>query len=168
MRHLITTDVHGQYDDFMISLENARYEETTDRLILLGDLIDRGRQTKEVLEFLAGLISRGRDVLLIRGNHEDILQAFLQGKIAALRNWMDTCQGVTLLRSYGYDPSRLALAGDRVFAHGTEIRTRDEARAFVLTVMPEAHLSVLEGMRLIASSSHTVCGARMCSYVTQA
>jgi hypothetical protein len=55
---------------------------------------------------------------------------------------------VTLLRSYGYYPSRLALAGDRVFAHGREIRTHDEARAFVLTVMPEAHLAVVEGMRV--------------------
>jgi hypothetical protein len=34
-----------------------------------------------------------------------------------------------------------------VFAHGREIRTRDEARAFLLTVMPEPHLAVIEAMR---------------------
>ena len=77
MRHLIATDIHGQYDEFMIALENARYDETTDRLVLLGDLIDRGRQTREVLEFSAGLMARQRDIELIRGNHEDILWAFL-------------------------------------------------------------------------------------------
>jgi hypothetical protein len=148
MRHLITADVHGRYDAFMLALENARYDDTTDRLVLLGDLIDRGRQSREVLECIAGLIARGRDIIMLRGNHEDILQAFLEGKVTALKGWLDTCQGVTLLWSYKYDPSRLAFAGDRVFAHGREIRTHDEARAFVLTVMPEAHLAVLEGMRV--------------------
>jgi hypothetical protein len=147
MRHLITTDVHGQYDEFMLALENARYDETADRLILLGDLIDRGRQTKEVLEFLAGLMARGRDVIMLRGNHEDILWAFLEGKAAALKNWLDTCQGVTLLRSYTYDPARLAFAGDRVSTDGEEIRNREDAKAFLLSVMPEPHLSVIEAMR---------------------
>ncbi len=147
MRHLIAADIHGRYDELMIALENARYDEITDRLILLGDVIDRGRQTKEVLEFLAGLVARGRDVIMLRGNHEDILWAFLEGKAAALKNWLDTCQGVTLLWSYRYDPARLAFAGDRVFADGEEIRNRDDARAFLLTVMPEAHLAVIENMR---------------------
>lgn len=147
MRHLITTDIHGHYDEFMLALENARYDETADRLVLLGDLIDRARQTKEVLQFLAGLIDRGRDIELIKGNHEDILQAFLEGKVTALKGWLDTCQGLTLLWSYKYDPSRLAFAGDRVWADGEEIKTRDDARAFLLTVMPDDHLSVIESMR---------------------
>jgi serine/threonine protein phosphatase 1 len=77
MRHLITSDIHGQYDELMLALENARYDEATDKLILLGDCIDRGRQSREVLEFLAGLMDRGREIELIKGNHEDILQAFL-------------------------------------------------------------------------------------------
>ncbi|MGD0237468.1 MAG: metallophosphoesterase [Syntrophorhabdales bacterium] len=132
MRHLITTDVHGRYDKLTAALETARYDEAADRLVLLGDLIDRGRQSREALEFIAGLISRGRDVVLIRGNHEDILQAFLQGKITALRSWLDTCQGVTLLHSYRYDPSRLKFAGDRVWADGKESVSGDDARALLL------------------------------------
>ena len=75
-----------------------------------------------MLEFLAGLIDRGRDIELISGNHEDILQAFLEGKVTALKGWLDTCQGLTLLWSYKYDPSRLAFAGDRVWADGEEIK----------------------------------------------
>src|SRR5271157_4733269 len=125
MRHLITTDIHGRHDELMAALETARYDETADRLILLGDVIDRGRQSREVLECIAGLIARGRDIELIKGNHEDILQAFLEGKPAALKGWLDTCQGTTLLWSYKYDPSRLAFAGDRVRADGEEIKTRD-------------------------------------------
>jgi hypothetical protein len=147
MRHLISTDIHGRYDELRTALENARYDERADRLVLLGDLIDRGRRTKEVLEFLAGLIARERDVIMLRGNHEDILWAFLEGKVTALKNWLDTCQGVTLLWSYKYDPSRLAFAGDRVWADGEEIRNRDDARAFLLTVMPDHHLAVIEDMR---------------------
>lgn len=147
MRHLIATDVHGQYNEFMLALENARYDETADRLILLGDLIDRGRQSREVLEYIAGLMARGRDIELIRGNHEDILQAFLEGKVAALKSWLDTCQGVTLLHSYRYDPARLKIAGDRVWADGKESVSGDDARALLLEVMPEPHLAVIEAMR---------------------
>ena len=147
MRHLITTDIHGRYDEFTAALEAARYDETADRLVLLGDLIDRGRQSREVLDYLADLMERQRDIELIRGNHEDILRAFLEGKPAALRSWIDTCQGLTLLRSYRYDPSRLSFAGDRVWADGKEIVSRDDARAFLLEVMPEPHLAVIEAMR---------------------
>ena len=127
MRHLITTDIHGQYDELMIALENARYDETTDRLIVLGDCIDRGRQSREVLDYLAGLMARGRDIELIRGNHEDILQAFLEGRPAALKGWLETCQGMTLLHSYRYDPARLRFAGDRVWADGEEIVSAEDA-----------------------------------------
>jgi Calcineurin-like phosphoesterase len=147
MRHLITTDIHGQYDELVLALENARYDEATDKLILLGDCIDRGRQSREVLDYLAGLRERQRDVEFVRGNHEDILWAFLEGRLAALRSWLDTCRGLTLLHSYRYDPARLAFAGERVWADGEEIKTRDDAKAFLLTVMPERHLAVVEAMR---------------------
>lgn len=147
MRHLITTDIHGQYDELMLALENARYDEATDKLILLGDCIDRGRQSREVLGYIAGLMERQRDLELIRGNHEDILHAFLEGKPAALKGWLESCQGMSLLHSYRYDPSRLRFAGDRVWADGTEIVTQDDARTFLLSVMPDAHLAAIEAMR---------------------
>jgi len=147
MRHLITTDIHGQYDEFMLALENARYDEASDRLVLLGDCIDRGRQSREVLDYVAGLLERERDVELLRGNHEDILQAFLEGRTGALKDWLYVCRGVSLLWSYGYNHARLRYAGDRVWADGEEIRDRDDARAFLLAFMPEAHLAVIEAMR---------------------
>ena len=147
MRHLITADIHGQYDELMTALECARYDESADRLILLGDMVDRGAQSREVLACIAGLIARGRDLELLCGNHEDILQVFLGGKPAVLGGWLDACRGISLLRSYGYDPGRLHFAGDRVWADAEEIADGEGARAFLLSVMPASHLSVIEGAR---------------------
>ena len=67
MRHLITADIHGQYDELMTALECARYDESADRLILLGDMVDRGAQSREVLAYIAGLIARGGEVIPPRG-----------------------------------------------------------------------------------------------------
>ena len=49
--------------------------KTADRIYLLGDLIDRGPDSKGVLDFIFELRERGLSVVSIRGNHEEM---FLQ------------------------------------------------------------------------------------------
>ncbi len=46
--------------------------EKWDKVIFLGDYIDRGPQSKEVIEFLKTL-KKNYDVVLLKGNHEDML-----------------------------------------------------------------------------------------------
>lgn len=61
-------DVHGRYDLVLKALNKARFNEQTDRLLCVGDLIDRGIYSELVAEFLS------KDfVYAIRGNHEDML-----------------------------------------------------------------------------------------------
>ncbi len=55
-------------------LEKLAPDTTEDRLILLGDLFDRGRESWEVLETVKGLERIfGERFVLLRGNHEDYL-----------------------------------------------------------------------------------------------
>jgi serine/threonine protein phosphatase 1 len=44
-----------------------------DKLILLGDYIDRGDKSKEVVDFIMALKDRGFDVIPLMGNHEAML-----------------------------------------------------------------------------------------------
>ena len=75
-RDLIVGDIHGQRETFERLLEKVGYSpDDGDRLLLLGDLIDRGPDSPGMLGWL------GRDgVECVRGNHEQMmLDAFEEG-----------------------------------------------------------------------------------------
>lgn len=64
-RDLIFGDIHGHIDKFKRVLERANYNSNKDRIILVGDLIDRGPASAEVVELL-----HWPNVVAVRGNHE--------------------------------------------------------------------------------------------------
>lgn len=102
MKTLIFGDVHGQYDELMQALRYAGYE-TGDRLIGLGDYIDRGRQSNEVIEFLAQAKKENPSSVFLRGNHEKVVVALIkQGPVGHLvRHWLDILTGGPTIASYG-------------------------------------------------------------------
>jgi serine/threonine protein phosphatase 1 len=51
-RDFIVGDIHGQLDDLIQQLKEELFDFSNDRLFALGDLIDRGMQSKECLELL--------------------------------------------------------------------------------------------------------------------
>jgi serine/threonine protein phosphatase 1 len=54
-------------------LRAAKYEPSQDELICLGDLIDRGPDSRKVVEFFMKLKKdHGPRVILLKGNHEDM------------------------------------------------------------------------------------------------
>lgn len=75
MKYYIASDVHGFYDEFNAALKNSGfYDDTTShKLIILGDLFDRGRQARELQSFILELIEKN-EIILIRGNHEDLFE----------------------------------------------------------------------------------------------
>jgi serine/threonine protein phosphatase 1 len=70
-----------------------------DTLVFLGDYIDRGPDSRGVLELLLRLAGRCRLVPLL-GNHEEMLLAALADR-TALRGWL-SCGGAETVRSYGW------------------------------------------------------------------
>ena len=74
-RDLIVGDVHGQRPTFERLLDKVGYDPAGgDRLLLLGDLIDRGPDSAGMLEWL-----QREDVFCIRGNHEQLMLDALDG-----------------------------------------------------------------------------------------
>ena len=102
-------DIHGRLDllqQLLRQLEadvGSRGARST-RIVLLGDLIDRGPHSRQVLELvkLMQRHNRGR-VVVLRGNHEEMLLAGADGHAEAQRLWLE-CGGDATLRSYGLDP----------------------------------------------------------------
>lgn len=69
-------DVHGEYKLFMKLLE--QYKPETEQLVLIGDLLDKGPNSKSVL---LELFERSKDKynppVVLRGNHEELFIDFL-------------------------------------------------------------------------------------------
>ncbi len=64
-RHIFIGDIHGCLDEFNELLNKLSYDPKEDRLILLGDLIDRGPDS-------VGVVRKARELRLecVMGNHE--------------------------------------------------------------------------------------------------
>ncbi len=72
MRKIVIGDIHGCAHTFKKLVEKVELS-TKDELVLLGDLIDRGPDTKGVLDEILRLREKGFKVELIKGNHEEMM-----------------------------------------------------------------------------------------------
>lgn len=70
-----------------------------DHIVFLGDLVDQGKDSKDVLEHILKLQDKAQ-VTLIQGNHEEMMFAALEDE-QALRYW-ERCGGVATLNSYRF------------------------------------------------------------------
>ena len=71
----ICGDVHGRFTKLKESLVAAGFQKDVDRLILVGDLVDRGAESPEVLDFLDEY-----KPVSARGNHEAMLLDYCWNK----------------------------------------------------------------------------------------
>ena len=84
-RDIVVGDVHGQRETFECLLEKARYSPAEgDRLLMLGDLIDRGPDSPGMFEWL-----QRDDVYCIRGNHEQLMLDALTGGSMLQELWLE-------------------------------------------------------------------------------
>ena len=87
-RIVIITDLHGCYDECRQLLNKLSFDKDRDRLINLGDTIDRGPKIYEVFEFLRGLKEEMKErCVLIRGNHEQMMLDSIDRKGFGKRLW---------------------------------------------------------------------------------
>ena len=75
MRLLVMSDIHGEYKVMQQVLEKADYKPERDQLILLGDYVDRGDESSQVVDAVKKLVANGAVALL--GNHEKIMMEAL-------------------------------------------------------------------------------------------
>ncbi len=105
MKYYVAADVHGFYTQFHHALEAAGYftDPEEHRLIILGDVFDRGREALEMQSFILGLMDRDA-VILIRGNHEDLFEDMVQiDKCRPLRQHVANGTYGTALRLTGVE-----------------------------------------------------------------
>lgn len=99
-RTLVISDIHGELHLLEELLQEAKYNDSEDGLILLGDYVDRGPDSKGVLERIIQLKERG--AIVLRGNHDQMMLDAVNDKPGARKNWARN-GGLATLQSY--DPS---------------------------------------------------------------
>jgi Calcineurin-like phosphoesterase len=77
-RTIFVGDVHGCANELHALLEQVKFS-SGDRLVLVGDLIARGPDSRGVLR-----IARETGALMVRGNHEDRVLKIAEGKTSFL------------------------------------------------------------------------------------
>lgn len=65
-------DIHGCFETFRTLVEDKIRLTKNDQLFLLGDYIDRGPKSKQVIDYILSLSASGYAVYPLRGNHEQM------------------------------------------------------------------------------------------------
>jgi len=100
-------DVHGCFNAMLnlldkIELDRAARPEAKATVVFLGDLIDRGPASKEVIEFLRDYNPPWADLVFLKGNHEEVMLTVMEGNLGAMRSWLGF-GGKSCARSYGIE-----------------------------------------------------------------
>jgi serine/threonine protein phosphatase 1 len=141
-------DIHGRLDLLgkvhgLIAAHAKTVARPRKVIVYLGDLVDRGPNSREVVEHLITSPLPGFEYVYLKGNHEDAMLRFLDD-IGIGRAWLGFCGEATLM-SYGLDLYAKPPEGMSWLEHlQAELRRR----------LPDDHLRFLQDLEL----SHTEGG----------
>lgn len=167
MRAYAIGDIHGQLDELrrvhaLIAADRARSGWDAP-VVHLGDLVDRGPESREVVEYLRRGPTDGAPWITVRGNHDFMFRLFIEDPdlrdpgLNPAYTWLhDRLGGRETLASYGVDvpedrdPQDIAReararvpAAHRVFLDNLPLLHRTEGAVFV-------HAGIRPGVPLVA------------------
>jgi len=144
MRVYAIGDIHGQLGMLRtahqrIAEDKARVKDPDATVVHVGDLVDRGPDSKGVVQELIDGIADGQPWVVLKGNHDRLFQMYVRdgketdGVLRAGLTWTDNpLGGRDTLRSYGVERSALERAA-RFHKRVTE-------------AVPDAHMAFVEAL----------------------
>jgi len=116
-RTLLISDIHGEYEKFIRLLEKVKYSPDRDQLVLLGDYIDRGPDSKKVLNKVKELKEKG--AIVLTGNHDQMMIDATEGKDKAWDRW-ERNGGLATLANYHNGEELAEIPDDKEFHEHVE------------------------------------------------
>jgi serine/threonine protein phosphatase 1 len=110
-RTFVIGDIHGEDEALVVLLGRLPTLLPTDTLIFLGDYVDRGPASREVVERVRSLSAGPARLVTLRGNHEDMW----------LECWRRPALGFLLQRSNGCVNMFRSFTGAPPVAEGEEL-----------------------------------------------
>lgn len=68
------SDIHGCYSMFLKMLDKIHFNETTDTLYIIGDIMDRGPEVAPLVRWVWQ--HESKHVIMLKGNHEDMFASY--------------------------------------------------------------------------------------------
>lgn len=141
-------DVHGCLEQLMELEEkitaDAQALPGRKLIVMLGDYVDRGPASSQVLDHLTGQPPEGFVRICLAGNHEALMLAYADGR-CDLPQWLKFGADATLL-SYGIDPVRLS----QVY------RQTSQVDAIVRKAIPHAHIAFLRSLPVVVETPQLI------------
>lgn len=98
-RLIVVGDIHGCQTKLVTLMEIVNPSEE-DLFVFVGDYIDRGPDSKGVIDYLIRFVNRLPRTVFLKGNHEDMLLRVLAGEVGWLEQFV--CNGgLQTIDSYG-------------------------------------------------------------------
>jgi serine/threonine protein phosphatase 1 len=70
-------DIHGMYEKLVQMMKILPWDpQQGDLLLFIGDYIDRGPKSKDVVDYLVKLKQHGGEIVFLKGNHEQMLMRY--------------------------------------------------------------------------------------------
>jgi len=137
-------DIHGRLDLLgmllaTIEADAAQSRSSQKTLVFLGDYIDRGPDSRGVVEVLLDGLPPDFEPHFLKGNHEALLLAFLDDA-STLHQWLIN-DAKTTMRSYGVDVRLLE----------REVTSPETWRGAFVAALPESHRHFFQSLTLMAT-----------------
>ena len=101
MKYFFISDLHGCEPGLIdIALQAKNFDKDRDTLVVLGDIVDRGSFSRQLLEYLTTF----PNLITVYGNHDVRLQDLLQGDDYPTQYDKSNGVGSTLASFLGYEP----------------------------------------------------------------
>jgi serine/threonine protein phosphatase 1 len=139
-------DLHGHLEPLKEMLRRID-PKPSDSLLFIGDYIDRGPDSKDLVQELIDLRFSLQNLFFLKGNHEDMLLGSLgfPALVTDLDTWLYN-GGAATLQSYG--------AGTGEIDHALSIRDDAERASFLRNLLPLAHLDFFLNLEMYVESEH--------------
>ena len=164
-RHLAIGDIHGCISALRTLVDFVALRDD-DIIVTLGDYIDRGPDSRAVLDFLIDLGKTHHHVAL-RGNHE-IMMLDARQKKSWLHAWM-SYGGEATLRSYAASPDNAGSFADIPESHLCRITSVTPTFSSTRAQMPILHSKIRQTRRSTGKNTrirHSIALERSWSVAT--
>ena len=144
MKTFVIGDIHGRCAQLQGLLDLLPRDKSADKLVFLGDLIDRGADAPGCVEHIVKLCRENPErVICLRGNHEQMLMDFLAGQTSI---WLTPVTG-----------------GERTFEQYTGVPVRvnseadlEEVRRVFEQSFPLEHLEFMQNLPFYYEDEHAI------------
>ncbi len=143
-------DIHGCLSQLTSLHKNIltydKFDPKNDIIVYLGDYIDRGKNSKQVIDQILKLKKDKINIINLLGNHDQFLVDFLINENNNIKNWLEFGADQTF-RSYNIEIVEF-------IKDGFEDKVIDRLRDHFLNNIEESHIDFFKNLELIYSTKN--------------